>query len=92
MDINDAVGTVVVLIKITNRRIYTGIKHFVGKLDNDKDCAHSTYFHPLNEVTFVEWPDLRTKKSMLLYGLLGSGYRMVQYVYTLEGQKINKKT
>ena len=54
------VGTVVhclgALFKVTD----SGIRHFVGKIEDDTYFADSKYFHRLNELTFSEQPDVTT--------------------------------
>ena len=53
-------GTVVhslgALFKVTN----SGIKHFIGKIEDNTYFANQKYFCQLNELAFTEQPDVTT--------------------------------
>ena len=83
------VGTVVhclgALFKVTN----SGIRHFVGKIEDDTYFADSKYFCQLNEIAFSEQPDVTTTPDAAPQkkGLLASAYRIVTAPFSMRTPK-----
>ena len=73
------------LFKVTS----SGLNHVVGKIDNDTYFTDPKYFHRLNELAFLEQPDVTTTPDAAPQkeGLLASAYRIMTAPFSMRTPK-----
>ena len=54
------VGTVMHCLGALFKGTNSGIRHFIGKIEDNTYFADQQYFHQLNELAFSEKPDVTT--------------------------------
>ena len=92
MDENDQelqVGTVVHCLEALFKVANSGIRHCIGKIEDDTYFANSKYFHPLNELAFSKQPDVATTPDAAPQkeGLLAFAYRIVTTPFLMRTPK-----
>ena len=79
------VGTIVHCLGALFTVINSGIRHFIGKIEDNTYFANQKYFCQLNELAFTEQPDVTTTPDATPQkeGLLASAYRLVTAPFSM---------